>query len=72
MTQPGQDITHTFAELERLIGQPLPPRAWTRAWWANVRGPKHPQANAWLCAGWEVVDADRLARTVTFTRTAGR
>jgi hypothetical protein len=39
----------TFAEIERIIGQPLPSSARRhRAWWANERSGSHVNARAWL------------------------
>jgi hypothetical protein len=44
-------LTLGFAEIERIIGRPLPPSARRhRAWWAN--SPSHPVARQWLAAGW--------------------
>ena len=55
-----------FEQLELLLGGPLPPPAWTRAWWVNVV--TSPQARAWLHAGWRVEDVDFGRKTVTFRR----
>ena len=49
----GQETTDLhFSELETILGFTLPMSAYTyRAWWANGG---HPQANAWLHAGYKV------------------
>jgi hypothetical protein len=49
-------VTLRFADLERLLGRALPASARRHnAWWANGG---HAHANAWLEAGYEVVDKD--------------
>jgi hypothetical protein len=41
----------TFAEIERIMGRPLPPSARRhRAWWANERSGSHSHARSWLHA----------------------
>lgn len=61
-----EDLTLSFEELEQLVGQ-LPPSAHQhRAWWANTRS--HPNAVAWLDAGWSLTDVDLVARRVHFRR----
>jgi hypothetical protein len=57
----------TFAELETILGFPLPDSASThRPWWANGGG--HPQAKAWLDAGWKV-ESVSLGFQVTFSKS---
>jgi len=59
-----------FAQLEEILGQPLPIGARShRAWWANGRS-GHSQSRAWLLAGWRVANVDLAGETVTFERTA--
>jgi hypothetical protein len=61
-----EDLTLSFEELEQLVGQ-LPPSAHQhRAWWANTRS--HPNAVAWLDAGWSLADVDLGTRRVRFRR----
>ena len=50
--QPGDEVTLSFAALEALMGEPLPPAAWQRRWWANTTA--EVQGRAWLTAGWGV------------------
>jgi len=57
----------TFADLEMVLGFPLPKLAQTSgAWWAN-EGLK-PHNLAWLDAGWKVGDVDRKGQTAVFRR----
>lgn len=58
----------SFAAIERIIGDKLPPSARAhREWWSNHAG-SHVQARAWLEAGWEVDSVDQEAQTVAFRR----
>jgi hypothetical protein len=47
-------VTLTFAEVEDLIGEPLPRTAYTqrRSWWTNGRTAY--RARIWLSVGWRV------------------
>ena len=61
----------SFADLEHILGCPLPPSARTyQAWWANQRGAGHTQANSWMGAGWHTGDLDLKAKQVTFKPVA--
>jgi hypothetical protein len=64
-------MTLTLDRLEsEILGQPLPWAARVNTgWWANSTRPRHPQAWAWLEAGWRVEAADLTAGTVTFARS---
>ncbi len=66
---PGPEATLTFAQLEGILGAPLPAAAWTRGWWVNDRVAA-PQAHAWLAAGWVVRWVRRSGdqAAVTFVR----
>ena len=48
-----REVTLSFAEIERILGAPLPASAKShRAWWGNQKDSKtRPQAHAWLSAG---------------------
>ena len=62
-------VTLAFAELERLLGRPLPASAGRhRPWWGN--NDCSPQAAAWLGAGWRVAAVDLATRKVTFQKSA--
>ena len=57
----------SFAEIERVLGFPLPPSARTRpAWWANDG--ESDQSQAWIGAGWQVDEADVESERVTLSR----
>ena len=58
----------TLAEVERLVGAPLPSAGWTRGFWANVA--TVPRCRSWLEAGWYVARYDRWRGVVTFARGA--
>lgn len=56
----------SFDDIGQLVGG-LPPSAHEhRAWWANTRS--HPNAVAWLDAGWERTDVSFGSRRVRFRR----
>lgn len=56
----------SFAELEAMLGFPLPKMARTsRAWWSNEGDKSHHRA--WLDHGWSA-EADRAGETVVFRR----
>jgi DNA-binding transcriptional regulator YiaG len=57
-------IELTFAEIETILDNLLPPSAKsTRAWWANGAAP---HAQAWQQAGWLVDDVDFEGQAVVF------
>jgi len=58
----------TFAEIERILGAPLPPTARKdNAWWANNAN-GHSQARGWLHAGFRTAEVNLEGETVTFVR----
>lgn len=62
----GHEWRTSFAELEDLLGFPLPKAARSgRSWWT---APDKPHARAWRTPGWEVGDIDPHAGFVTFHR----
>jgi hypothetical protein len=63
------EIELGFAEVERIIGDELPPSAMRPQWWANESSPAgHVQCRAWRDAGY---DAFLLpGRRVPFRRRA--
>ncbi len=67
---PGDHVRLTFAQIEMLLGAPLPASAWLRQFWTNPTGRRtgRVQTRAWLEVGWRVVAVDRAARVVTFVR----
>lgn len=67
--QTGKEWRGGFTDIEQLLGAPLPKTARSGvAWWANDETKS--QAKAWLGAGWQVMDVDVKAGTVTFLRAA--
>jgi DNA-binding transcriptional regulator YiaG len=66
------EVTLTFAEIEGILGSPLPTSAHaTSAWWSN-RGKGALQAAAWVEARYHVVALDLAGERVTFRRPAPR
>lgn len=62
----------TFGEIEKIIGDTLPPSARQRSvWWANDRTPgSHPNAEAWMGVGWKTHSVNLAQETVSFEREA--
>ena len=57
----------SFAEIERVLGFPLPPPARARpAWWANDG--ESDQSQAWIGAGWQVDEADVASERAALSR----
>jgi hypothetical protein len=66
--QEGQEWRPTFAEIEEVLGFPLPKAAQQAGWWA---GPgDRPHHRAWLDEGWRASVIDKAAGRVTFRRDA--
>ena len=66
--RPEARISMAFAEIERLLGFPLPRSARTqRPWWANSDH-GHVQSKAWLDAGYLASEVDLKAETLKFIR----
>ncbi|MFN4293766.1 MAG: helix-turn-helix domain-containing protein [Thermoflexales bacterium] len=60
------EVTLTFAQIEKILGKPLPEGARIeRGWWSNRRSAS-PQAKAWLDAGYKVAAVDLQRRQVVF------
>jgi hypothetical protein len=65
----GHQLVMRFAQVEEILGQPLPIGARSHtAWWGNSRS-GHSQSRAWLLAGWRVTSVDLAGERVTFERT---
>lgn len=59
-------ITMTFAEVETIIGAPLPPSARRREeWWSNSPS-GHSQARAWMRANYRASEIDLAKERVSF------
>jgi hypothetical protein len=65
----GDEWPANFAEVEAVLGFPLPKAARAgRAWWVN--DPAKTQSRAWTTRGWEVSSVDPADGQVTFRRVA--
>ena len=64
-----RNVSMTFSEIERILGDPLPASARKyRPWWGNEKAERRSQARAWMDAGWEVDHVDINSEQVTFKR----
>lgn len=64
----GQEWRASFAEIEEVLGFPLPKGARAGAvWWRNSGA--QPHQRAWTGVGWETADVDHAKGEVTFRRT---
>jgi hypothetical protein len=63
----GRDkLTLSFAQIERILGRPLPASARKRsAWWSN-NAHGHVQAKAWLMSSYKTTGLDLAGEHVTF------
>lgn len=65
----GDEWRASFADIEKVLGAPLPKAAQQNAWWAGeVEKPHH---RAWLDHGWRVEAVDKAAGVVIFRREGG-
>jgi hypothetical protein len=63
---PGDEWRASLAEIEEVLGFPLPRAARAHAWWA---GPDDkPHARAWTAGGWRA-EMDQASGAVTFRRS---
>jgi hypothetical protein len=55
MNRTTHEIILSFADIEKLIGVPLPKSAERPQWWANVKDPDttHVQRKSWGAAGYD-------------------
>jgi hypothetical protein len=66
-------VTLSFAQLEGILGRPLPASARRhRAWWSNERSGSHTHAWAWMANGWRVDAVDFTSGTMRFRRLTTR
>ncbi len=63
------DVTLTFAEIERIIGAPLPRGSQSVPFWQGVHSKAPPRARAWLDAGF-VAQPDLTHGRIRFHRQA--
>ena len=72
---PGECVTFTFSEIEKILGRPLPRSAYRfSAWWGNGSALKagHSQAKAWTSAGFRVSSVSLTRKTVEFHRISSQ
>jgi hypothetical protein len=66
-------VSLTFAQIERILGLPLPASARNyRPWWANEAAGSHVHARSWLEAGRRTTAVDLNAESVDFAAAAPR
>lgn len=71
-SRPGE-WTASFAEIEQVLGFPLPPSARKhREWWGNQAGAGHSQSRGWQDAGWQVWKVDLEGEKVIFRARASQ
>ncbi len=62
-------IKMSFAEVERVLGGPLPASARKhRAWWGNETGRGHSHARSWMDARRQTRNVDLNTATVEFVK----
>ncbi len=68
LRQQPDEVRMTFDQIERVIGEPLPPKAQRhRAWWSNSPS-NNVMTKAWLEAGFRSEQVDMAARKLVFRR----
>lgn len=67
-SQSGREVPVTFADIERITGTKLPPKAQHhRAWWSN-NASNNVMTRVWLEAGFESAQVDMAGRKLVFRR----
>ena len=68
--QPGPRVTLRFADIEAILGQPLPASARAgSSWWWQAERRQQAAGRAWRAAGWRLAAVDRRAGRVTYVRS---
>ncbi|MFB9127109.1 HNH endonuclease [Paraburkholderia dipogonis] len=71
--QSTSEVTLSFADVERIIGEELPPTADRfKPFWANSRAKDGHPGRFWMEQGWRQVKLDQANRLVTFRRLDAR
>ena len=70
-SQPIEQVSMTFAEIERLLGVPLPKSKQYPAWWSNNPS-NNTMTKAWLDAGFTTEQVDTANEKLTFRRLKPR
>jgi hypothetical protein len=63
-----EHVPMTFAEIERVVGMPLPHSKTHRAWWSNNPS-NNVMTKVWLAAGYHTEQVDIDAEQLVFART---
>ncbi len=67
----GSEWRASFAEIEEVLGFPLPKGARNgKIWWRNTGA--QPHQRAWTGAGWEAAEVDQAVGAVTFRRKSAQ
>jgi hypothetical protein len=66
--QAADRVPISFAEIEHLVGAPLPSSKRHPAWWSNNPS-NNPMTRAWLAAGYKTEQVDTAAQRLVFRRT---
>lgn len=70
MSLSGSEWRANFAEIENILGSPLPKSAFEyQAWWSNSAG-SHIQTSAWIEVGWKTASLNLASRSVTFVKVS--
>ena len=69
-TQRSQEVPMTFAEIEKVIGVPLPESKQYPAWWSNNPS-NNVMTRAWLAAGFKTERVDIAGERLVFRRDGG-
>ena len=68
----GQEWRASFAEIESVLGFPLPKSARDYgAWWHNEEEGTHSHARAWMAAGWRTQEVNPARGHLVFRRAGG-
>ncbi len=71
-TVAADTVDLSFAQVESIIGDTLPPSASVHpAWWSNEKSGSHRWAHLWQSAGWLSGKIDLTQRVVSFRRNVG-
>jgi hypothetical protein len=66
----GRQVRLTFAEIEGILGFPLPDSRKVRAWWSNNPW-NNVMTRAWLAAGYRTAQVDVAGEALSFVPEAG-
>jgi hypothetical protein len=69
LAQQRDEVPITFAEIERIIGSPLPRSHRYRSWWSN-NSFNSVMTKVWLDAGFRSADVDIKRRKLVFRKVA--